>query len=376
MNAAAVRFLLGLAAVAFAAAGRLNAEAAVRVPPSRPAPLSTTLFGGTEYVSATDIAIRLGLKGTWTEPMHKLTLADKTSKVELKADNRDILVNGLRVFLGDKTVLQRGQLYVSRIDFERCLTPLLRPGFGVELPPTPKIIALDPGHGGLDEGTENKTVGLKEKLLTLDVALRLRKLLEAAGYKVVMIRTDDQPLSPIKPVDLALRPEFANRARADLFISIHFNAAPKDTRGTEVFTYAPKTQHSADWWGLLKKDDADVEATEQPANRLDHWNVVFAQALQRELLQALQTEDRGKKIAHWAVLKTLNCPGVLVEPAIISNDAEARRVAVPEFRQQIAEALLAGVRDYAAMLEALRPAEAKPPGTVTPQAAPQPAISK
>jgi N-acetylmuramoyl-L-alanine amidase len=236
MNAAAVRFLLGLAVVALLAASEVSGEAATRVAPLRPAPLSTTVFNGTEYVSATDVAIRLRLRGTWTEPMRKLTLAGKTGSVELKADSRDVLVNGLRVFLGDKTMLQHGQLYVSRIDFERCLTPLLRPGLGVDLPPMPKIIALDPGHGGLDEGAENKTVNLKEKLLTLDVALRLRKLLEAAGYMVVMIRTDDQPLSPIKPVDLALRPEFANRAHADLFISIHFNAAPKDTRGTEVFT--------------------------------------------------------------------------------------------------------------------------------------------
>lgn len=224
--------------------------------------------------------------------------------------------------------------------------------FGAALPPAPKIIVLDPGHGGEDPGTENKALGLSEKVLTLDVAERTKKLLEAAGYKVVLTRTRDVSLSPNKTIDLALRPDFANREHADLFISIHFNAATKDTRGTEVFSYAPRAQRSTDSWGLRVDDAVNEEAA---ANRLDHWNTVLAAALHRSLLKTLKTEDRGKKIAHWAVLRTLSCPGALVEPAIITNEADARRVATPAFRQQIAEGIAAGVQSYVAALDELRP---------------------
>jgi N-acetylmuramoyl-L-alanine amidase len=76
------------------------------------------------------------------------------------------------------------------------------------------------------------------------------------------------------------------------------------------------------------------------------------------------------------VLKTLNCPGVLVEPAIISNDAEAKRVATPEFRQQIAEALFAGIRAYDGTLTGLRPRESGPAANLPPNPTSTPADSK
>lgn len=329
---------------------------AVRSAPSRPlvAPsLPAGLrLGRVDYVAATDVAQWLGLKVAWVDPQKKLALTDGAgNRAELVADGRDSQINGLRVFLGNPAVLRDGRLYVSRIDAMRCLAPLLRPGYGAPPPVPPRIIVLDPGHGGLDPGTENKAFGLREKVLTLEVAQRAKKLLEATGFKVLLTRNGDEAMSANKMIDLALRPDFARREKADLFVSIHFNASAKDTRGTEVFTFAPRLQSSTDSWGL-RQDDSETE--EAPANKFDHWNVVLAAAMHRNLLQTLKTEDRGKKIAHWAVLRTLTCPGVLVEPAIITNESDARRCATPEFRQQIAEALAAGVRQYAATLDSLR----------------------
>ena len=360
---------------AAAVAEKNPAPAVPRATPTRPAvpalsssnglaPLAVTRIGGIDYVSATDIAKRLSLNLTWVEPGKKLMLTDAANRIALDADIRESRVNGLRLFLGNPTRTRGGQLYLSRIDAERSLTPFVRPGLGVARPPALKIIALDPGHGGRDDGTENKALGLKEKTLTLDVALRLKKLLEATGYKVVLTRTEDRELGERKDVDLPLRADLANRAGADLFISIHFNAAAKDTRGTEVFWLAPRTQRSTDSWSIVGEDDSVPD--DLPGNRSDHWNAALAAALHRALLQTLKTEDRGIKLAHWAVLRTLKCPGVLVEPAILSNDAEARRVAKPEFRQQVAEAIAAGVRDYAATLDALRPQPSTASATPTP----------
>lgn len=339
----------------------LAPSASVRAAPARPVPAPTlpagVRIGGFDYVSATDIAVWLGLKGAWTEPLRKLALIDKTNadnRAELNAESRDTLVNGRRVLFGNKTVLRSGHLYVSRIDAERCLAPLLRPGFGVALPAPPRVIAIDPGHGGKFTGTDNKHLGLREQDMTLDVALRLRKTLEATGYKVVMTRTADVELAPELTMDWLQRSLIANRAGADLFVSIHFNSLFPDTKtsGTEVFTFPPQYQRSDQSWGEVA-DDTEKEAV--PVNRFDHWSVVLAGALHRDLLETLKTADRGKKLKHLAVLRGLNCPGVLVESAFLSNDAEARRVATPAFRQQIADALAAGIRDYAATLDSLRP---------------------
>ena len=92
-----------------------------------------------------------------------------------------------------------------------------------------------------------------------------------------------------------------------------------------------------------------------PSNRLDYANLFLGEQLHRALLTGLKTPDRGFKRARKAVLRMLDCPGVLVECAFLSNDAEARRVATPEFRQQIAEALAAGLKNYAEALAALQP---------------------
>lgn len=322
------------------------ADASARTPPTRPGEsrgpaLSFRKFGGLDYVEVAGFAPRLGLKLSWVEPGRRLSLSAPGRRAELEADTRDITVNGLRVFLGNPIVDAGGQLFVSRMDYERCLTPLLRPGYGVAPLRRPQTIALDPGHGGKDNGTS-----ANEKAYALDVALRTKKMLEAAGYRVVLTRDDDTF------VELPRRAAIANAARADLFVSIHFNALAKDTKttGVEVYTFAPQSQNSTNAWGPGRKPDA--EGAVASANAFDHWNVVLAQALQRELLDRLKAPDRGKKLMHLAVLRPLKCPGVLVECGFLTSDVEVRKIATPAYRQQIAEALQAGIRGYAADVEA------------------------
>jgi N-acetylmuramoyl-L-alanine amidase len=241
---------------------------------------------------------------------------------------------------------------VSRIDFERCLTPLLRPGTGVAALPPPKTIVLDPGHGGGDPGKINEKLKINEKTFTLDVAQRVKKLLEAAGWRVVLTRDDDFALDSDKQADLTKRAAIANQQRADLFVSIHFNAVVNDskTSGVEIYNFAPTNQHAAEWWSTMSKNDPHLEKTDQPVNRFDHWSVALGQSIQRRFVSDLKTFDRGKKLAHWGVLRPLNCPGVLVECGFLTSDVEARKIATAVYRQQIAQAIVAGVRDYATIV--------------------------
>ncbi|WP_414662714.1 N-acetylmuramoyl-L-alanine amidase family protein [Horticoccus sp. 23ND18S-11] len=333
-----------------------GAEPAARVNPSRPGSVSapaatgaspsgaipTTKIGGVEYVSVADVATRLSLRLATFERGRRVTLTGPSGRAELENDSRDITVNGLRVFLGDPVLDAGRQLYVSRIDFERCLTPMLRPGFGVPQRRELKTVVLDPGHGGRDNGTS-----VNEKTYALDVARRARRLLEASGYRVILTRDSDVFL------ELGQRAEIANTNRADLFVSIHFNAVPNDSRtsGVEVFTFAPRAQHSAEWWSLKRKDDPHLELTEMPVNRFDHWSVILAHTIHRRFVTDLKAYDRGKKIAHWGVLRSLECPGVLIECGFLTSSAEAKKIATSDYRQKLAVAVANGIRDYATLVD-------------------------
>jgi N-acetylmuramoyl-L-alanine amidase len=377
MTTAAALFRF-LGAAALLAAGGLHAEnePAVRVPPSRPAPLMPTRLNNLNYVSLADVAARLGWKSAVAENGRRLTLTDRDGKVEVAMDSREAAINGLRVFLGNAVLVRGGDFFISKIDYERCLAPILRPTLMGVLPGRPKVVALDPGHGGLDDGMENKPLGLKEKILTLDVAQRVKKLLEADGYKVVLTREDDRQLGPDKTTDWKTRSLIANQAKADLLVSIHFNSLFPDTKtsGTEVFTFTRSGQRSDQSWSFGEKDDTETDAA--PVNAYDPWSSLLAQMMHREVIGHLKTFDRGQKTKHLGMLRGLNCPGILVESVFLSNDAEAKRAATPEYRQQIAEAITNGIRAYAAALEAARPPVAKPPATTTPAPAPGPTTSK
>lgn len=351
MFPAAARFLAGALASAIAGSAPAASDALPRSPPSRPAPapaavppsvvapLALKRLRGRDHVSVADVARRLDLKLTWIDRGRKIVLSGPSVRAEIENDSREATVNGLRIFLGDPVIDAGGQFYVSRVDFERCLTPLLRPGYGLPVLAPPKTIALDPGHGGNDTGTSTH-----EKIYALDVAHRAKKLLETAGFRVVLTRETD------RYVELTERPAIANARRADVFVSIHFNALPRDkkTSGVEIFTFAPRSQRSAGAWSPARKDDH--EDIGSPGNQFDHWNVVLAQALHRRFVTDLKTFDRGKKLAHWSVLRPLNCPGVLIECGFLTSEIEARKISTPAYRQLLAEAIAAGVGDYAATL--------------------------
>jgi N-acetylmuramoyl-L-alanine amidase len=345
--------LLGFAAaVAF---GQSAHSAPLRKPPTRSGS-STVKIEGVEYVSVTDLQYRWGLQGTWLKKDEQLLLKNERWKLELKADSREAELNGLRILLGEKCRIQHRALFLSKIDAERLVGPVLRPGYLQPVVPDLRVIAIDPGHGGNDNGAQNVRLGLQEKTLTLDVAARLGRSLRAQGYKVIFTRENDTR------VELPIRAATANAYGADLFISIHFNSLPRDTKtdGVEIFTFAPAGVRSTDAWSG-KHDDTETDPAS--VNKYDHWCAIAAFALHREILASLKTLDRGKKIGHLGVLRGLNCPGVLVEAGFLSSDTEARKIATPEYRQQIAESIASGIRSYSTTLASLRAQSAAPKKT-------------
>lgn len=225
-----------------------------------------------------------------------------------------------------------------------------------------KRIAIDPGHGGYDTGTIGPH-GLVEKDLCLDVALRLGQRIEEniPGAEVFYTRKDDRHVS------LEDRTALANRAHADLFISIHANSSHnRAARGVETYSLSLATsQDSAelamrenafaqsslhDLPELIKKIAGNEKIAESKQLAVDVQN-----ALSRSLELAGRSEmNRGVKRAPFIVLTGADMPAVLAEISFASNASDESLLLESSQRQRIAEGLYRGIAAYLDSLRSLR----------------------
>ena len=218
-------------------------------------------------------------------------------------------------------------------------------------------IIIDAGHGGHDQGTSG-AMGLLEKDVVLDVALRVAKLLQARmGAEVVLTRSDDTF------IPLEERSAIANARRGDLFLSIHANSSPAPAvAGTETFflnfTNSPgaldvaarENSGAGKSVGELRDLIQSITLNDKIAE-----SQTFAQTLQRSLsAQAARSnvtaKNRGVKRAPFVVLIGASMPSVLAEIGFLTNARDEANLAKPDYRQKIAEALYKGVSQYSLSL--------------------------
>ncbi len=262
---------------------------------------------------------------------------------DLFADrNREFLyVGGAKIYLEDNIDAKKGRLTVTRLDYDKVLVPLLW-RLPPQLPGSRRIL-LDPGHGGKDPGKQNAGLGYDEKAATLDTALRLKLLLEKRGFEVFLTRDKDAF------VELPDRPAAANKLKADLFVSLHYNggaAGDATSAGIETYCLTPAGQFSTN------KAAGKADISPEPGNRFDTFNLLLAWNVHRAVLKATGAEDRGVRRARFAVLRTLNCPGILVEGGFISSRTEGAQIANAAYRQRLAEAIGEGVMAYVGRVRA------------------------
>jgi N-acetylmuramoyl-L-alanine amidase len=214
-------------------------------------------------------------------------------------------------------------------------------------------IVLDPGHGGHDYGTQSRS-GFKEKDLTLDLALRLKNLInQELGIEVVLTRESDVF------VPLEERTRIANQHKADMFVSIHANfSSQAKTSGVE--TYVLDFARSNSEHELAARENADSHRTIaeledlvriiarreklQESRELARWIQVRLQAEMKR--QNPASKNRGIKQAPFVVLAGASMPSILTEVAFLSNKRDADSLQQPKNRQSAAIAMLAGVRQY------------------------------
>lgn len=172
-----------------------------------------------------------------------------------------------------------------------------------------KKVCIDPGHGGGDPGAVGPT-GLKEKDVNLDVALRLKRLLEEFALEVRMTRTSDTNPS------LDQRVATANSWPADVFVSVHHNAnTDPSINGTETYYY---------------------KSIDRP----------LADEIHPELLRLLGRADRGIRQANYQVLRETTMPASLTEACYISNPEEEQLLRDPDFLEWEAKAIRNGILTY------------------------------
>ena len=210
-------------------------------------------------------------------------------------------------------------------------------------------IVIDPGHGGKDPGAIGPR-GALEKNITLDIALKLEKILKArTDLKVVLTRNKDVF------VPLYERGKIANRAGGKLFVSIHCNANKNHrVNGFAVYFLSPARNDQALKVALL--ENAAIEYEDDPAKyqELTDENYIllsmtqsnnvrlsedFGAVILESVGQNIDIKNQGLDQAGFYVLYGANMPAVLVETAFISNRAEEEKLRSKKFRQSYAEAL-------------------------------------
>jgi N-acetylmuramoyl-L-alanine amidase len=240
---------------------------------------------------------------------------------------------GVAIWLGFAPVWVEGDCLVHELDLRKNVLPLLTRT--LVSPPRRRTVVIDPGHGGQNLGTRSVVPGLFEKDLTLDWALRLEPLLKEQGWEVILTRRDDRDLSLVERVQVA------DRCGADLFLSLHFNSAFPQTEqaGLETFCTTPVGLPST----LTRNYEDDVKRV-YPNNAHDEDNLRYAVRLHRALLRTGGMPDRSIRRARFmGVLRSQQRPAVLLEAGYLSNPEEARRAAMPEYRQRLAEAVANGL---------------------------------
>jgi len=296
--------------------------------------------GPRDYLSIDNIAKFYGLLGNVDSTGKSIVLNNGRNQLQVTLDSREAIVNGIRNWLCFPVIAHDNKFLVSRIDLAKTIEPQLRPQM-IQRSGKIQTVVLDPGHGGYDKGAAS-TFG-NEKDFALDVARKLRPLLQAKGFRVIMTRENDVF------IPLEVRARIANQTKDSIFVSIHFNATSSNPSATgfEIFSLTPR--------GAPSTNDDSLAlhfVNMQAGSPMEAQSFELAAVVYHSMCgHFLQEFDRGIKRARFAVLRRTQIPAILVEGGFVSETGDAKRIADPEWRKQLAESISVGVEGYRALVE-------------------------
>jgi N-acetylmuramoyl-L-alanine amidase len=302
---------------------------------------------GHDYLSVDNISKFYGLPAEVVPSGAKIQTDTADHPLEFVSGSREAIINGARSWLCFPVIEQDEKFLVSRTDVAKTIEPLVRPH---RVPNVGKVqtVVLDPGHGGYDKGQVSRYG--TEKDFALDVARKLRPILQAKGLRVIMTREGDYF------VPLEVRAKIANAARDSIFVSIHFNATNDDPNATgfEIFSFTPR--------GAPSTSDGSVTASAvnmQPGSSVDAQSLALSACIYHSVLGHLREYDRGIKRARFAVLRLTNVPAVLIEGGFLTERGESKLIANKDWRAKLAGAIGVGIENYRAL-----PVKKQPPTLV------------
>jgi len=252
------------------------------------------------------------------------TVADRVTISSVDGQNTKITIGLPRMVNdGDYTVFTLpGDASTNKplrvvVDIDK---PMPLPSFSFTAGLKGKVIAIDPGHGGTDVGAIGPD-NIQEKTITLAVSLKVKALLEQAGAKVVMTRTDDRDV--FAPNDgateeLGARVDVGNKNNADVFVDIHVNSfANPQVSGTGTYYY-----------------------------RKTIYDKLLAQSIQSGAVRAGGLNNRGIYPANFYVLKHTLMPSMLIELGFLSNQEEETLLNTPQLQQKLAQGIVSGLDNF------------------------------
>jgi N-acetylmuramoyl-L-alanine amidase len=271
-----------------------------------------------------------------------LRLTDAQHHLAFSPGSRRLTFNQRTVWLNGPTLRLEGAWGAHAADIGGVIAPLLRPGEYLRGRGS-RVVVLDPGHGGADEGARSAR-GMLEKDVVLDLARRLRVQLVHAGLKVYMTRDND------RKIELPDRSAMAREWKADLFVSIHANKAG-NTKAQGLESYVLP---AAGWPSTSARSLKPGEGAPGAGNEHDAANTILGWCLHDALLAKTGATDRGVKRARFVVLREAPCPAVLVECGFLSNPEEAARLGNGMHREDLAAALAHGILNYTGIIDRAR----------------------
>src|SRR6266542_1497563 len=292
---------------------------------------------GSDYLSVDNISKFYGLPAGIAASGEKVEFETGKNPLEFVSGSRETMINGARSWLCFPTIEHDGKFLVSRTDVAKTIEPLVRPH---RVPNVGKVqtVVLDPGHGGYDKGQVSR-YGY-EKDFALDVARKLRPLLQAKGLRVIMTREGDYF------VPLEVRAQIANAARNSIFVSIHFNGTNDhpDATGFEILSFTPR--------GAPSTSDSAVASSSfsmQTGSEVDAHSMALSACIYHSVLGHIPEYDRGIKRARFAVLRLTKVPAVLIEGGFLTERGEGRLISNKDWRGKLAAAIGVGIENYRAL---------------------------
>ena len=268
----------------------------------------------------------------------KVVLQNKYNKLEIETNSRRAYINGVMLWLHEPCRKHGTEWTIREVDFKKSIDPILRT-YAYAPKRMPRLVVLDPGHGGHEPGTVSPSK-IMEKDVVLDISHRVRKLLEAKGIQVRMTRTGDTY------PQLDARTTYAYKVGADLFISIHANAAgASSASGVETFVTAAAGYDSSNFYGQA----GDKQS--QRNNTYDVLNSILGFSIHSNMVKMTKRDDRGLRRARYSVIKKATCPSALVECGFLSNPNEESLLKTSSYRETVARGISNGVLGYYTMIK-------------------------